>query len=173
MSDTDSPARVRPATLAAVSRSPANTLARAMVIAGYSEVRTAVTARKPACVAKKYKIVAPPPDSPVIADRPGTPNDYGPGPPGCRPGTRRSQPPVPRARLCLPACLPCDAAAIQMAPGKAEEEPMVELLVTIRGVPPTARWCFRGGEAFLCWLQREPAVVCAQARAAEDPRDMA
>ena len=51
MSPTDAAARQSPVSLVTVSRSPRNTRASTMVTAGYNEVRTAVTASRPACVA--------------------------------------------------------------------------------------------------------------------------
>ena len=48
ISPTDAPARQSPVSLATVSRSPRSTRASTMVTAGYSDVRTAVTASRPA-----------------------------------------------------------------------------------------------------------------------------
>ena len=50
-----------------------------------------------------------------------------------------------------------DAGGVQAASGKAEDEPIVELLATTTQ----------------CWLHLGPVVVRAPIRAAEEPRDTA
>ncbi len=53
ISTTDAAASASPASRIAVSRSPSSTRASRIVDPGYSEVITAVTASRPACVATK------------------------------------------------------------------------------------------------------------------------